>query len=101
MSEYAGMITGGNGSYTHWRSNLALDVRRGWWSGSWSTQYIGPADDINTDSGPGSSVDAAFYHNLQASYQVTEEIEVSFGIDNVFDEDAPFVASWRMRTPTP
>jgi iron complex outermembrane receptor protein len=92
--EYAGMITGGNGSFTHWRSYLSLDVRRGPWSGTWSTQYIGPADDINTDSGPGSSVDAVFYHNLQASYHVTEEIEISFGIDNVFDEDAPYVASW-------
>ena len=92
--EYAGMITGGNGSFTNWRSNLSLDVRRGPWSGTWSTQYIGQADDINSNSGPGSSVDAVFYHNLQASYRVTEEVEISFGIDNVFDEDAPFVASW-------
>lgn len=92
--EYAGMITGGNGSYTHWRSDVALTVARGAWSGTWSTQYIGKADDINTDSGPGSTVDALFYHNVQARYRVSDAIEIAAGVDNLFDEDAPYVASW-------
>jgi iron complex outermembrane receptor protein len=92
--EYAGMITGGNGSYTHWRSDASATVARGAWSGTWSLQYIGKADDINTDTGPGSTVDALFYHYIQASYRVTDEIEVAFGVDNLFDEDAPYVASW-------
>jgi len=92
--EYAGMITGGNGSYTHWRSDAALTVRRGPWSGTWSLQYIGSADDINTDTGPGSQVDAVMYHNMQASYRVTQGIALSLGVDNLFDERAPYVASW-------
>lgn len=92
--EYAGMITGGNGSYTHWRSDVALSVHRGPWSGTWSTQYIGAADDINTDTGPGSRVGSLMYHNVQVSYQVTQGIGVSAGIDNVFHKHAPYVASW-------
>lgn len=92
--EYAGMITGGNGSYTHWRSDATLTLSSGPWSGTWGVQYIGQADDINTESGPGSHVGSLFYHNAQASYRVTDAVKVSFGVDNLFDEDAPYVASW-------
>ena len=57
-------------------------------------QYIGEADDINVATGIGSSVDAVMYHNLQFAYAVTDEIRVSVGADNIFDEDAPFYVSW-------
>lgn len=92
--EYAGMITGGNGSYTHWRSDATLRVGRERWTGTWGVQYIGQADDVNTDSGPGSDVSGVFYHTAQFSYRVTDAIDVAVGIDNVFDKDAPYVASW-------
>ncbi|HKS56548.1 MAG TPA: TonB-dependent receptor [Steroidobacteraceae bacterium] len=92
--EYAGMITGGNGSYTHWRSDLAVTAGRDRWSGTWGMQYIGAADDINTDTGPGSHVSAVLYHNAQFSYRVTDAVNVALGVDNVFDKDAPFVSSW-------
>lgn len=64
------------------------------WTGTWGIQYIGQADDINTDSGPGSHVSGAFYHNVQFSYRVTDAIDVAVGVDNLFDKDAPYVASW-------
>lgn len=92
--EYAGMITGGNGSYTHWRANSNVTLRRGPWAATWGIQYIGAADDINTETGPGSHVDAVLYHNIQGRYHVTDGLEISLGIDNLFDEDAPYVASW-------
>jgi iron complex outermembrane receptor protein len=92
--EYAGMITGGNGSYTHWRSDATIRVGRERWTGTWGIQYIGKVDDINTDTGPGSTVSGVFYHNAQFRYRVTEAIDVAVGIDNVFDKNAPYVASW-------
>ncbi len=92
--EYAGMITGGNGSYTQWRSDATLTVSGDRWSGTWGFQYIGQADDINTDTGPGSDVGSLFYHNVQFSYRVTDAFDLSLGVDNLFDEDAPYVASW-------
>lgn len=92
--EYAGMITGGNGSYTHWRSDASFTLSGERWSGTWGVQYIGQADDINTDTGPGSNVDGLFYHNVQLSYRAIDAIDISLGIDNLFDEDAPYVASW-------
>jgi outer membrane receptor protein involved in Fe transport len=92
--EYAGMITGGNGSYTHWRSDAAATVGGERWSGTWGVQYIGKADDINANTGPGSSISGVFYHNVQFNYRVTDAIQVALGVDNLFDKDAPYVASW-------
>jgi outer membrane receptor protein involved in Fe transport len=92
--EYAGMITGGNGSYTHWRSDASLQVGTPKWTAVWGVQFIGKADDINTSSGPGSEVDELFYHNVQFSYRITDEIDIALGVDNLFDEEAPYVASW-------
>ena len=92
--EYAGMITGGNGSYTHWRSDATVSVGSERWTGTWGIQYIGAADDINVDTGPGSEVSDVFYHNAQFEYHVTDAIDVAVGVDNLFDEEAPYVASW-------
>lgn len=92
--EYAGMITGGKGSYTHWRSDATVSVGSERWTGTWAVQYIGAADDINADTGPGSEVSGVFYHNAQFEYRVTDAVEVAVGIDNLFDKDAPYVASW-------
>src|SRR3546814_7816967 len=36
---YAGMITGGSGSFAHWRSFGSLTLVEGPWSGSYSLQY--------------------------------------------------------------
>lgn len=92
--EYAGMITGGKGSYTQWRSDATFSVGSERWAGTWGVQYIGAADDINADTGPGSEVSGVFYHNAQFQYRVTDAIDVALGIDNVFDKDAPYVSSW-------
>jgi len=59
---------------------------------------IGEADDENGEAwggGPiGNSVDNIFYHDLHYNYNVSDTLKVSLGIDNVFDEKAPFITSW-------
>lgn len=92
--EYAGRITSGNGSFTEWRGTGGVSLRGNRWSGNWNFRYIGAGDDINVATGPGSHVKEVVYHNLQFGYDVTEAIRVALGVDNVFDEDAPYVASW-------
>jgi outer membrane receptor protein involved in Fe transport len=92
--DYAGYITGGRGSYTHWRGNASATVSGALWTANWNMQYIGAADDINVPSGIGSSVDAVMYHNLQFAYSITDDVRLAVGVDNIFDEDAPFYASW-------
>lgn len=93
--EYAGRITGGRGSYTKWRSLASLTLGRGDWSGSYSLQYIGGADDINASPGDiGDRAGSLAYHNLQARYAFSEAFDVSFGVQNAFDKKAPFIQSY-------
>ena len=92
---YAGKITGGRGSYAQWRSSGALTLVRGPWSGSYSVQYIGSADDINASPGDiGDHAPSVTYHNAQVKYAFNKSLDVAFGIDNLFDKDPPFIQSW-------
>ncbi len=93
--EYAGKITGGRGSYAKWRGLVAFNASRAQWSGTWSTQYIGRAEDINATRGDiGDHAPSVFYHNLQLKYAVSKALDVSLGLDNVFDRKPPFIQSY-------
>ena len=92
---YAGKITGGRGSYARWRSFASLTAERGPWSGTYSVQYIGRADDINAAEGDiGDHAPSLAYHNVQAKYAFAEQAEIAVGVDNLWDKKAPFVQSW-------
>ena len=39
-------------------------------------------------------MDAVTYHYLQGSYELGKDIHIAVGIDNLWDEGAPYVASW-------
>ncbi|HEY5972355.1 MAG TPA: TonB-dependent receptor, partial [Pseudoxanthomonas sp.] len=93
--QYAGNITGGRGSYTQWRAFSTLTMERGPWSGVYSIQYIGSADDINASPGDiGDHAPSVTYHNFQIEYAVSKSFDVAFGVDNLFDKDPPFIQSW-------
>lgn len=92
---YAGKITGGRGSYTQWRSFGSLTLARGPWSGSYNVQYIGSAEDINATRGDiGDHAPSLTYHNAQVKFAVNESMDVAFGVDNLFDKNAPFIQSY-------
>ncbi len=93
--QYAGKITGGRGSYAQWRSFASLTTERGPWSGTYSVQYIGRADDINAAEGDiGDHAPSLTYHNAQAKYAFGEQAEIAVGVDNLWDKQAPFIQSW-------
>ena len=92
---YAGKITGGRGSYAQWRSFASLTTERGPWSGTYSVQYIGRADDINAAEGDiGDHAPSLTYHNAQAKYAFGEQADIAIGVDNLWDKQAPFIQSW-------
>ena len=92
---YAGKITGGRGSFAHWRSFASLTTQRGPWSGTYSVQYIGRADDINAAEGDiGDHAPSLTYHNVQAKYAFGAQAEIAVGVDNLWDKKAPFILSW-------
>lgn len=93
--QYAGMITGGRGSFAQWRSFASLTGARGPWSGTYSVQYIGKADDINAAPGDiGDHAPSVAYHNAQVKYAVSDAFDVAVGVDNLFDKEPLFIQSW-------
>lgn len=93
-----GKITSDRGSFAKWRMNMSAKVYAEKWSAGWSVRMIGEAEDENGEAwggGPmGNFVDNIFYHDLHYNYNVSDSLKVSLGIDNVFDEKAPFITSW-------
>jgi iron complex outermembrane receptor protein len=93
--EYTGVIGGGSGSFAQWRSFASLTTARGPWSGYYSVQYIGSADDIAAAPGDiGDHAPSVAYHNAQVKYAVSDAFDVAVGVDNLFDKDPPFIQSW-------
>ncbi len=89
-----GLITEDQGSYTEWRANLGFTVQAEDWGTYYAIRYIGTADDANGGGPIGSSVPSIFYHDIQSSYYLTDDVSLSAGIDNIFDKKAPFLTSW-------
>lgn len=89
-----GKITADRGSFAKWRMNASAKVFAEKWSAGWSVRMIGEADDENGGGPIGSSVDNIFYNDLHFNYHVSDKLKLSLGVDNVFDEKAPFITSW-------
>lgn len=93
--EYAGFITGGRGSYTHWRSNASGTFTKQDWRIHYSVQYIGAADDINAaPEDIGARAPSVFYHNVQGTYFINSDLSVTGGVNNLFDKEPPYIQSW-------
>ena len=83
------------GGYPEWRANGSWTSSADSWSASYNLQMIGSATDWFGAPGEiGTDIDAVFYHSLQGSYRLSDSIELRLGIDNLLDEDAPYVSSW-------
>lgn len=90
-----GHIGGGNGGFSRWQNYLSLRVGSERWNGSYSIQVIGEGDDFNAEPPAiGAEIDAVQYHYLQMSYELMENATIAVGIDNLWDENPPYVASW-------
>lgn len=92
---YRGRIGGGIGGYPKWRGLTSVTVDDPKWSASYTIQWIGKATDLNAaPTALGYRTPNVFYHNAQFAYRLMENATVAAGIDNIFEEDAPFLPSF-------
>ncbi|WP_449425601.1 hypothetical protein [Rhodanobacter lindaniclasticus] len=64
-------------------------------------QYIGAADDINASRGDiGDRAPGLTYHNVQLKYVASKSLDIAFGIDNLWDKQAPFIQSYTVKSST-
>ncbi|WP_439636308.1 TonB-dependent receptor [Oceanicaulis sp.] len=92
-------FTGGvgccDGGYPEWRGQASWTLSADQWGLTWNAQYIGEAHDLYGDpDAVGYTIDPVVYHDVQGRYRISETTELAVGIDNLFDQDAPFVQSW-------
>ena len=91
---FVGHIGGGNGGYPEWRGLFTWTTSVEKWIGTYSVQMIGKGKDFFVDEGIGSKMSAQYYHNVQFSYNVSDAFRLSAGIDNLFQNDPPYVYGW-------
>ncbi|QYJ96413.1 TonB-dependent receptor [Shewanella alkalitolerans] len=92
--DYRGLITGGTGAYAKLKSNLELTATGDSWSATYKARYIDGMDSFACQDDPSScyapSVDSVVYHDISATYDVTNTIRLSGGVNNVFDKEPPY-----------
>ncbi|MBU1393966.1 MAG: TonB-dependent receptor [Gammaproteobacteria bacterium] len=92
--DYRGYITGGAGAYAKLKSNINLTATADDWSFTYEARYIDGMDSfacIGKESkcyAP--SVGSVVYHDLSGSYDLTNNIRLSGGINNLFDKEPPY-----------
>ena len=92
---YRGRIGGGIGGYPKWRGLTSLTVDDPKWSASYTIQWIGKATDLSAaPTALGYRTPNVFYHNAQFAYRLMDDATVAVGVDNIFEEDAPFLPSF-------
>ncbi|MBB4100441.1 TonB-dependent receptor domain-containing protein [Sphingomonas kyeonggiensis] len=92
---FDGRIGGGNGGYPKWRGYGVATASQDGVSFTWSTQWIGKAQDFNAaPTAIGYRAPAIFYHNAQLAFEVTAKTRFQIGVDNLFDTKAPYIASF-------
>ena len=87
--DYTNTIDGNFGGYAELRNNLSIQAGQGDWNVTYFNRYIGKTDYL----ADGSKVDAVLYHNLAASYFVTDGLNLSVGVKNLTDEKPSYVAN--------
>lgn len=75
------------------RANVGLTYMLGDWRVNWQTQYIGSvvkANNIPERFYDIPKLDDSFLHSLFVGYTFNENIDVSFTVRNLFDEEPPY-----------
>ncbi|NMP15841.1 TonB-dependent receptor [Thalassotalea sp. Y01] len=92
--DYAGVITGGIGSYAEIKSNLSVDVSGSNWDAGYKLRYISGMDSAVCLDDPSScyapTTPSVVYHDLNGAYHFSETLTFSGGVNNMFDKEAPY-----------
>ncbi|WNC67892.1 TonB-dependent receptor [Thalassotalea nanhaiensis] len=92
--DYAGMITGGIGSYAEIKSNLSVNVSGSDWDAGYKLRYISGMDSASCVDDPSAcyapTTPSVVYHDVTGAYHFNETVTFSGGINNVLDKEAPY-----------
>lgn len=94
VDERAGKSDQPRSTFPRWKGTAGLRYSSESWSLGWKTRYIGSSDDIPNNAVNGGKVGEVFYHDIQASVDVSDgRYSFAVGVDNVFDRQPPASAA--------
>ncbi|SES67041.1 TonB-dependent receptor plug domain-containing protein [Thalassotalea agarivorans] len=92
--DYVGIITSGSGGYADIKSNFTLTARADDWDATYKARFISGMDSYACLDDPSGcyapSTPSVVYHDVSASYHVTDQVTLSGGINNLFDKTPPY-----------
>ncbi|QYK02647.1 TonB-dependent receptor [Shewanella psychrotolerans] len=90
--DYRGFITGGAGAYAKLKTNFNLTASGDSWSATYEARYIDGMDSLACENKKcyAPSVDSIIYHDISATYDVTSNVRLSGGVNNLLDEEPPY-----------
>lgn len=74
-------------SFPKWRGMLSTRWNNDAWSANYNARYIGHTTE--TFSGEELAINSMVYHNLSASYDFSDSMQVKAGINNLLDKQPP------------
>ncbi|MCF1427614.1 MAG: TonB-dependent receptor [Shewanella sp.] len=92
--DYAGIITGGSGSYAKWKSNLNLTMDAGDWKVNYMARYIDGMDSAACTKDPSEcyapTTPSVVYHDISGEYLLSNSVRLRAGVNNLFDKEPPY-----------
>lgn len=87
--DYTNTIDGLFGAYAKWRNNFTIKAAHDDWSVMYFNRYIGEMDDHYDVKGVPmlTKADAVLYHNISATYHISDTWIMSAGVKNFTDVD--------------
>lgn len=97
FGHFKGTVTTALGeNYPEWKAVLNLGWSMGKFDVNWNTRYVDAVQVVNDDatgtpvtSGVKPTVPTFMYHRLTGSWHPTDAINLTLGVDNVFDKQPP------------
>ena len=81
-----------NNPAPEYRHRVALDWSRDKLSTIFSWRYISSVDQYSSAPTPVNKLDATSYFDLAARYEVSENLRLRAGVNNIFDQDPPLTS---------
>lgn len=83
------------GAIPRWQGSYGARWKSGRWRIGYDLRWIGNLEERGGEVFPGTvnAIPPAVYHDLFARYRISEDTQLSWGIDNVLDEEPPFFAN--------
>ena len=86
----------GPATFPEWKFNFVFNYTMGdKWIFTWAPRTFSDTEDVNGNPGNAqNTAEGLWYHDVQATYNITKDISFTLGARNLMDEDPPYVTNY-------